>query len=69
MDIIEKQLGKYGKVELDLEAGELVAKVSVPVIALVKEAAVVVKAKIPSAIDDMIIDALLAEIEALLAKK
>ena len=68
MDIIEKQLGKYGKAELDLTGGELVAKVSIPVIALVKEAAVIVKAKIPGAIDDMIIDALLAEIEELLKK-
>lgn len=68
MDIIEKQLGKYGKAEVDLEGGELVAKVSIPVIALVKEAAVIVKAKIPSQLDDMIIDALLAEIEALIKK-
>lgn len=68
MDIVEKQLGKYGKVELDIEGGALVGKVSVPVVELVKEAAVVVKAKIPGSIDDMIIDALLAEIEALLKK-
>ena len=68
MDIIEKQLGKYGKAEVDLEGGELVAKVSIPVIALVKEAAVIVKAKIPSQLDDMIIDALLAEIENLIKK-
>jgi hypothetical protein len=68
MDIIEKQLGKYGKAEIDLEGGELVAKVSIPVIALVKEAAVHVKAKIPGSIDDLIIDALLAEIEELLKK-
>jgi len=68
MDIIEKQLGKFGKAELDLVGGEIVAKVSVPVVALVKEAAVAVKAKIPGSIDDMIIDALLAEVEALLAK-
>ncbi len=68
MDIIEKQLGKYGKAEVDLEGGELVAKLSIPVIALVKEAAVIVKAKIPSQLDDMIIDALLAEIENLIKK-
>jgi hypothetical protein len=68
MDIIEKQLGKYGKAELDLENGELVAKVSVPVIALVKEAAEVVKAKIKGSLDDMIIDALLKEIDELLKK-
>lgn len=68
MDIIEKQLGKYANVQLDLVAGALVAKLEVPVIALVKEAALVVKAKIPGTIDDMIIDALLAEVEALLAK-
>ena len=68
MDIVERQLGKYGKIELDLEAGALVGKVSIPVIALVKEAAVVVKLKIPGAIDDMIIDALIAEIEELLKK-
>jgi hypothetical protein len=68
MDIIEKQLGKYGKAELDLENGELVAKVSVPVIALVKEAAEVVKLKIKGSLDDMIIDALLKEIDELLKK-
>jgi len=68
MDIIEKQLGKYANVQLDLVGGALVAKLEVPVIALVKEAALVVKAKIPGTIDDMIIDALLAEVEALLAK-
>ena len=68
MDIIEKQLGKFANVQLDLVGGALVAKLEVPVIALVKEAALVVKAKIPGTIDDMIIDALLAEVEALLNK-
>lgn len=68
MEILQKDLGKYAKVDIALKDGALQASISVPVIALVKEAAVVAKAKIPGSIDDMVIDAILAEVEVLLAK-
>jgi hypothetical protein len=68
MDLVEKNFGKYAKLELDLAGGALVGKIEVPVIGLVKEAAELVKAKIPGSIDDLVIDALIKEVEALLGK-
>ncbi len=68
MEILQKDLGKFAKVDIALKDGALEAVVSVPVIALVKEAAELAKAKIPGTIDDMVIDAILAEVQVLLAK-
>jgi hypothetical protein len=68
MELVQKDLGKYAKVDVAVEAGALKASISVPVIGLVKEAADLAKAKIPGTIDDMVIDAILAELTVLLAK-
>ncbi len=64
----EKDLGKYAKLDVGVKGGEIVASVSVPLVALLDEAAAKAKIAIPGQIDDVMIDLFMVALKAELSK-